>query len=154
MSTRLPQSCGFVTFFPPQIGKRGRKDKLVDCSNHAYFFLSASSGVARCWLRRWRYRLYLHSASFQAEAALLRLMRSHVRIRLREQLRQLWAREILCRRAVEAGVSEDFHKRALNGPLEELIASAWARYEPLMFSRRVGPLRGIWPGCQRPREFP
>ena len=33
-------------------------------------------------------------------------------------LRQLWAQEILCRRAVEAGVSLEFHKRALNGPLE------------------------------------
>ena len=120
--------CGFVTFFQPQIGKRGRKHKQVDCPNAKYFFLSAPNGIARS---RWRYRLYLQRASFQAEATLLRLLQAHVRLRLREQLRQLWAREILCRRAVE-----DFHKQALNGPLEALIAGAWKWYEPLMFSRR------------------
>ena len=128
--------CGFVTFFQPQIDKRGRKHKQVDCPNAKYFFLSAPNGIARSWLRRWRYRLYLQRASFQAEATLLRLLQAHVRLRLREQLRQLWAREILCRRAVEAGVNEDFHKQALNGPLEALIAGAWKWCEPLMFSRR------------------
>lgn len=134
--------CGYVAFFQPGVGKRGRKHKHVDSPDPAFFFFSASNGVARSWLRRWRYRLYLHRASFQAEATLLRLLHVHVRKRLREQLRQLWARELLCRRAVEAGVSDAFFKQALNAPLEVLIAKAWDWYEPLMFSRcLVGPMR-------------
>ena len=126
----------------PGVGQRGRKHKHVNSPDPAFFFFSASNGVARSWLRRWRYRLYLHRASFQAEATLLRLLHVHVRKRLREQLRQLWARELLCRRAVEAGVSDAFFKQALNAPLEVLIAKAWDWYEPLMFSRcLVGPMR-------------
>lgn len=97
--------CGYKTIFKPGDGRRGRKLKLVDAPD-----------ALRAWLRRWRYRLFLRRASFQAEAILLRLLHTQVRVRLREQLRQLWAREILCRRSEEAAVAADFHKRVLNGP--------------------------------------
>ena len=129
--------CGYVTFFQRRVGRRGRKHKHVDCPvlTFFFFFFTASNGVARSWLRRWRYRLYLQRASFQAEATLLRLLHAHVRNRLREQLRQLWARELLCRCAIEAGVGDAFYTQALNAPLEALIAKAWAWYEPLMFCR-------------------
>ena len=70
-----------------------------------------------------------------ATATLLRLLHAHLRKRLREQLRQFGARELLCRRAIEAGVGDAFYTQALNAPLEALIAKAWAWYEPLMFSR-------------------
>ena len=128
--------CSYVTFFQRGVGRRGRKHKHVDCPDPTFFFFfTASKGVAQGWLRRWRYRLYLQRASFQAEATLLRLLHAHVRKRLREQLRQLWARELLCRRAIEAGVGDAFYPQALNAPLEALIAKAGAWYEPLMFSR-------------------
>lgn len=127
--------CGYKTIFKAGDGSRGRKLKGVDAPDATYFFFAPSTGVVRSWLRRWRYRLFLHRASFQPEAILLRLLHTHVRVRLREQLRQLWAREMLRRRAEEAAVAADFHQRALNGPLEPLIAEAWAWYEPLMFSR-------------------
>ena len=128
-------------FLPTRSWQEGPQGKKIDLPNPTYFFHGPATGIARSWLRLWRYRLFLHRATFQAEAILLRLMHTHVRVRLREQLRQLWAREILCRRAAEAGVSEDFHKRARTGPLEPLIAAAWTWYEPLMFSRLLGPKR-------------
>ena len=37
-----------------------------------YFLVNKCFGVALSWLRRWRYRLYFHRASFQGEALLLR----------------------------------------------------------------------------------
>jgi len=70
--------------------------------------------------------LYLQRASFQAEATLLRLLHAHLRKRLREQFRQLWAQELLCRRAIEAGVGDAFYTQALNATLEALNAKAWA----------------------------
>ena len=117
--------CGYVTFFQRGVGRRGRKHKHVDCPDPPFFF-TASNGVARSWLRRWCYRLYLQRASFQAEATLLRLLHAHLRKRLREQFRQLWAQELLCRRAIEAGVGDAFYTQALNATLEALNAKAWA----------------------------
>ena len=61
-----------------------------------------------------------------------RLLDPQTRVRLREQLRQLLAREILCRRAVETGVNAEFDKCAWNGSLKQLIARASGWYEPLM----------------------
>ena len=86
--------CGYMTLFRPDLGKRGHKEKQIDLPNPSYFY-GPATGIARSWLRRWRYRLFLHRASFQAEAILLRLLHAHVRVRLREQLRQLWARDLL-----------------------------------------------------------
>ena len=147
LSRRCPRGCrratywcGYMTLFRPNLGKRGHKEKQIDLPNPSYFY-GPATGIARSWLRRWRCRLFLHRASFQAEAILLRLLHAHVCVRLREQLRQLWAREIFCRRAAEAGVLEGFHKRALTGLLERLIAAAWTWYGPLMFSRLLGSKR-------------
>ena len=81
--------------------------------------------------------MYLHRASFQAEGIVLRLMDATVRYHIRHQLREGWIREILCRRAAEAGVevSKTLHENVLNGAAEKLIAANWTWYEPLMFAR-------------------
>lgn len=50
--------------------------KVVEAEfRHSEFrLLNKSFGVSREWLRRWRYRLLVHRASFQGEAAILHLM--------------------------------------------------------------------------------
>jgi hypothetical protein len=76
--------------------------------------------------------MYLHRASFQGEGILLRLLNAAVRYHIRHQLREGWLREILCRRAAEAGVdvSKTLHEHVLNGTAEKLIAANWIWYEP------------------------
>ena len=130
--------CGFVTTFNPECGARGKKEKFLDLPHPTYFFVAHTSGVARSYLRRWRYRLYLHRASFQAEATLLRLLNPETRVRSREHLRQLWVRELLYRRAGEAGVADALGSHLLNEDLEALIARCWHWYQPLMLSRCLG----------------
>ncbi|CAK9030322.1 unnamed protein product [Durusdinium trenchii] len=96
------------------------------------------------WLRKvlpetWRNKQFqTNRASFQGEGVLLRLTNTNVRYHIRHQLRDGWAREIFCRRAVEAGaaVSDGLRKGVLNASIETLIATNWAWYEPLMFARR------------------
>ena len=65
--------CGFYETALP--GKPGACSKSIDVGfeDDLYFMLNKSFGVAHTWLRRWRYRMYLHRASFQGEAVLLRL---------------------------------------------------------------------------------
>ena len=110
----------------------------MDLPDPDHFFLNSRLGLATSWLRRWRYRMFAHRASFQGEGALLRLTNTNVRYHIRHQLRDGWVREILCRRAVEAGaaVSDGLRKSVLNASIETLIATNWAWYEPLMFARR------------------
>ena len=47
--------------------------------------------------------MFLDRASFQGEGALLRLLDRRVQVKVRQQLAAAWAREILWRRAGEAG---------------------------------------------------
>lgn len=74
------------------------------CANArtVYFFVSKKLGVAGSWLRRWRYRMYLHRASFLHEGVLLRLLDPTVQARVRVQLARAWGREILWRRSADA----------------------------------------------------
>ena len=134
--------CGFVAFRILRSKQRCIWRKEVDLPDADHFFLSSRLGLARSWLRRWRYRMFLHRASFQGEAVLLRLTNANVRYHIRHQLRDGWVREILCRRAVEAGkvVSDTLGKQVLTAPVETLIAANWSWYEPLMFARRA-PVR-------------
>ena len=131
--------CGFYETALP--GKPGAYSKSIDVGfeNDLYFMLNKSFGVAHTWLRRWRYRMYLHRASFQGEAVLLRLLDGNVQKKARQQLAQAWVREILWRRARECDT--DLHKdlagKLLCWPLEKLIHSVWSWYEPHMFSRPV-----------------
>ena len=59
------------------------------CANArtVYFFVSKKLGVAGSWLRRWRYRMYLHRASFLHEGVLLRLLDPTVQARVKVSLR-------------------------------------------------------------------
>ncbi|CAE7718139.1 hypothetical protein AK812_SmicGene4760 [Symbiodinium microadriaticum] len=115
--------CGFYETALP--GKPGAYSKSIDVGfeNDLYFMLNKSFGVAHTWLRRWRYRMYLHRASFQGEAVLLRLLDGNVQKKARQQLAQAWVREILWRRARECDT--DLHKdlagKLLCWPLEKLI---------------------------------
>ncbi|CAK8985257.1 unnamed protein product [Durusdinium trenchii] len=130
--------CGFAAFRVPRDKQRCTWRKEVDLPDPDHFFLNSRLGLATSWLRRWRYRMFAHRASFQGEGALLRLTNTNVRYHIRHQLRDGWVREILCRRAVEAGaaVSDGLRKSVLNASIETLIATNWAWYEPLMFARR------------------
>lgn len=107
--------------------------------------LSLSLGLARSWLRRWRYRVFLRRASFQGEAVLLQLTNANVRHHIRHQLRDGWVREILRRRPVEAGkvVSDTLCKQVLAAPIETLIAANRSWYEPLMFGYAVAMIQQL-----------
>ena len=114
--------------------------KAIDEPHGEFFFLNKSWGVAHTWLRRWRYRMLLHRASFLGEGVLLRLLDSSVQVKVRQNLSAAWAREILWRRASEIGgeVQEGLANKLLSLPLEKLVESCWSWYEPHMFQR---------PGC-------
>ena len=90
--------------------------------------------------------MFLHRASFQGEGVLLRLMHTSVRYHIRHQLREGWVREILYRRAVEAGAAESEAVRqiVMNSAVETLIATNWHWYEPLMFARRGSGRRVVF----------
>ncbi|CAK9073030.1 Retrovirus-related Pol polyprotein from transposon TNT 1-94 [Durusdinium trenchii] len=83
--------------------------------------------------------MFLHRASFQGEAVLLRLLDPALQVRVRVQLSSAWAREILWRRSgeVEAEVRECLQAQLLSAPIEKLIEMSWSCYEPLMFQRRL-----------------
>ena len=114
--------------------------KAIDEPHGEFFFLNKSWGVAHTWLRRWRYRMLLHRASFLGKGVLLRLLDSSVQVKVRQNLSAAWAREILWRRASEIGgeVQEGLANKLLSLPLEKLVESCWSWYEPHMFQR---------PGC-------
>ena len=79
--------------------------------------------MAHTWLRRWRYRMYLHRASFQGEAVLLRLLDGNVQKKARQQLAQPWVREILwrCARECDTDLHKDLTGKLLSWPLEKLV---------------------------------
>ena len=81
--------------------------------------------------------MFLHRASFQGEAVLLRSLDPALQVRVRVQLSSAWAREILWRRSgeVEAEVRECLQAQLLSAPIEKLIEMSWSCYEPLMFQR-------------------
>lgn len=112
--------------------------KAVDEPHADYFFLNKSWGVAHTWLRRWRYRMFLHRASFLGEGVLLRLLDPSVQVKVRQNLSAAWTRENLWRRASEicGATQEDLAKKLLSWPLEKLVESCWTWYEPHMFQRR------------------
>ena len=112
--------------------------KQVDEPHPIYFFVSKKLGVMASWLRRWRYRMYLHRASFLHEAVLLRLLDPTVQVQVRAQLASAWGREILWRRSADAepAVRERLASQLLALPLEKLLELHWSWYEPMMFQRR------------------
>jgi len=118
----------------------GKWVKQVDNPHPLYFFVSKKLGVAGSWLRRWRYRMYLHRASFLHEGVLLRLLDPTVQARVRVQLARTWGREILWRRSADAEpvVRERLASQLLALPLEKLLEVNWCWYEPMMF-QRLGP---------------
>ena len=131
--------CGFLER-PVMIRQHRVLVKAIDEPHGEFFFLNKSWGVAHTWLRRWRYRMLLHRASFLGEGVLLRLLDSSVQVKVRQNLSAAWAREILWRRASEIGgeVQEGLANKLLSLPLEKLVESCWSWYEPHMFQR---------PGC-------
>lgn len=112
--------------------------KQVDEPHPIYFFVSKKLGVVASWLRRWRYRMYLHRASFLHEAVLLRLLDPTVQVQVRAQLASAWGREILWRRSADAepAVRERLASQLLALPLEKLLELHWSWYEPMMFQRQ------------------
>ena len=58
---------------------------------------------------------------------------------LRQSLSGSWVRHILWKRAQDAGPMEPqgLRERLLTAPVEELIASCWHWYGPMMASRRL-----------------
>ena len=112
--------------------------KQVDEPHPSYFFVSKKLGVVASWLRRWRYRMYLHRASFLHEAVLLRLLDPTVQVQVRAQLASAWGREILWRRSADAepAVRERLASQLLALPLEKLLELHWSWYEPMMFQRQ------------------
>ena len=100
-------------------------------------------------------RMFLDRASFQGEGVLLRLLDRRVQVKVRQQLAAAWAREILWRRAGEAGgaCQEGLLERLLSLPVEQLIQKCWVWYEPLMFGRVDGMSHErLLPVIQRPRQ--
>ena len=71
------------------------------------------------------------------------LTHANVPYHIRHQLRDGWVREILCRRAVEAGkvVSDTLCKQVLTAPVQTLSSANWSWYGPLMFARRAGDVQ-------------
>ena len=137
--------CGFVEVLT------GRKwVKHIDAPHETFFFLSKKFGVAGSWLRRWRYRMYLHRASFLGEAVLLRLLDPAVQVKARQQLALAWGREILWRRSAAAApeIRETLAAQLLAKPLEQVLADNWNWYEPMMFTRRLRRVLGY------PSNFP
>ena len=93
--------CGFLE--EPVPGRQRTYQKRVDTGYmHQDFFLTRNSfGVAVSWLRRWRYQLLLHRASFQGEAELFRTMHGpHLLKRARVCLSDAWERHIIWKRAL------------------------------------------------------
>lgn len=134
--------CGFLEK-PTTVHGRRLLIKSLDAPHADFFFLNKSWGVVHSWLRRWRYRMFLHRASFLGEEILLRLLDASVQVKVRQHLSAAWAREILWRRAVEVGgaVCEDLPAKILSLPIEKLVESCWSWYEPHMFAR---PGRDSW----------
>ena len=131
--------CGFLE---KPFETRGRRIlvKILDQPHADYFLLNKCWGVAHTWLRRWRYRMFLHRASFLGEGILLRLLDPCVQVKVRQNLSAVWAREILWRRAREIGgaMQEELAKQRLALPLEKLVETCWSWYEPHMFGRPGG----------------
>ena len=121
--------CGFLER-PVMIRQHRVLVKAIDEPHGEFFFLNKSWGVAHTWLRRWRYRMLLHRASFLGEGVLLRLLDSSVQVKVRQNLSAAWAREILWRRASEIGgeVQEGLANKLLSLPLEKLVESCWSWY--------------------------
>ena len=116
----------------------------ADHSHKDYFLVTKSFGVTLSWLRRWRYRLLLHRASYVGEANLIRMMHGpNILHNLRLNLSSAWVRHIVWKRAQDADPvhREAIQARLLTDSVEELIASAWHWYEPMMASRRSQQLR-------------
>ena len=129
--------CGYLE--EPVPGRQRTYQKRVDTGYmHQDFFLTRKSfGVAVSWLRRWRYRLLLHRAFFQDEAELFRMMHGpHLLKRARVYLSDAWVRHIIWKRDAESVNLEELRERLLTETVEELIASSWHWYGPMMASRR------------------
>ena len=99
-----------------------------------------SFGVSMAWLRRWRYRLLIHVASFMGEATLFQMMHGPtVPKETRTMLSSAWVRHVLWHRAQEATSDErqELVKDVLVMPLEALIAKCWKWYGAMMRTRRL-----------------
>lgn len=81
--------CGFLQRPLDGQSSRSRVMEVDDGFFHPdVWFANKSFAVSVTWLRRWRYRLYFHRASFQGEAMLLRATDANLTVKVRT-LRQL-----------------------------------------------------------------
>lgn len=87
--------------------------------------------------------MYVHRASFQGEAVLLRLLDPALQVKARQQLALAWGKEILWRRSAAAApeMRERLGAQLLAKPLEQVLADHWTWYEPMMFARRAAARR-------------
>ena len=125
--------CGFVEE-PVLDDPRSYTKKLDDQFLHPELWLTTKGfGVSFAWLRRWRYRLLIHRASFMGEAALFQMMHGPtVPKKTREMLSDAWVRHVLWQRALEATAHErqELAKVLLTMRIESLIASAGVGMAP------------------------
>ena len=131
--------CGFLEEPVPGTLREYKRRLDAGYMHNDYFLLVKSFGVTLSWLRRWRYRQFLHRSSFQGEAMVFRLMHgTSVPQSLRSNLSGSWVRHVLWKRAqdAEAPQVQDLREKLLTAPVEDLIASSWHWYEPMMASRR------------------
>ena len=122
-------------------GSKRKYTKHVDAAfpHNEYWLINKSWGASHAWLRQWRYRLFLHRASFQGEAEVASLTHEGcVPVTARRMLSDTWIRYTLLRRALGAPEHE---KAKLQGvifswPVERLIEMSWSWYKPMMQERR------------------
>ena len=136
--------CGFVEHPVEDDPRAYRKSLDPEYCHLDFWLLNKTFGVSFNWLRRWRYRLLVHRASFQGEAAIFHLMQGPSLVQsARRNLSDAWVRHILWRRAQEAtpDVRQSLQGLLLSAPIESLIAGCWHWYEPMMLMRRCTQLR-------------
>ena len=142
-SRSLRYWCGFLE--QPIADEPRTWAKIVDSDYcHADFWmLNKSVGVSVAWLRRWRYRIFVHRASFQGEARIFDLMHGPSLLRCaRTNLSSAWVRFVLWRRAQDTtpDVRRSLREWLLSESVETLVAKCWHWYEPLMYRRRYEQL--------------
>ena len=106
----------------------GKKRKDVDVPHTIYFRISKKFGIAASWARCWRYRVFLHKASFQGEGILLRLLDCQAPVEARLRLCWAWVAEVLWRRSGEAApkAREHLSSQLLSLPVERLVETNWS----------------------------
>ena len=136
--------CGFVEEPVPHDARAYRKRLDSNFLHNDFWLTTKAFGVSTTWLRRWRYRMMIHRASFQGEGTIFRMMHGPAAPALaRKLLSVAWVRHILWRRAGEASGDHQvtLARSLLTDDIEGLIAQCWHWYAPLMCERRQQQFR-------------